>query len=98
MIKYYKLKKENEKLIKLLCNIRLITKGRLIYYDDNEKVYRPIKNTSKQDVYEGFTLIRELVKGNYVFLTDEEFIDEYLHGYLNVKINRKLGKYEDIED
>lgn len=67
---------ENEILIKLICEIRGLTKGKVISLQENN--YHPSKNLSKQEVYESFVKIQALVKGNFPFLSDEKFIEELL--------------------
>lgn len=63
-------------LIKLICEIRELTKGKVISVQENN--FHPTKNLTRQEVYESFVEIQSLVKGNYPFLSDEKFIEELL--------------------
>ena len=69
--------RENEKLRNLLYTIRNIAKGALIVNTDG--ILRPIKNTSRQEVYERMMKIRLLLKGNYVLKGNVEAINEILN-------------------
>lgn len=66
-----------EKLKELIIEIRNLTKPYIVWYDNQTKCYN-LKGCSKQEVYESFAKIRELVKGNYIFLKDENIIDKIL--------------------
>ena len=70
-------KRENEMLRNLLYTIRNIAKWALIV--NTNGIFRPIKNTSRQEVYERMMKIRLLLKGNYILKDNVETIDEILN-------------------
>ena len=70
-------KRENEMLKNLLYTIRNIAKWALIVKTDG--ILRPIKNTSRQEVYERMMKIRLLLKGNYILKDNVEAINEILN-------------------
>ena len=70
-------KEENDHLRHLLYQIRNIAKWALIVNTDG--ILRPIKNTSRQEVYERMMKIRLLLKGNYVLKGNVEAINEILN-------------------
>lgn len=70
-------KRENEMLRNLLYTIRNIAKWALIV--NTNGIFRPIKNTSRQEVYERMMKIRLLLKGNYILKDNVEAIDEILN-------------------
>lgn len=68
-----KQQKEIGLLRELLYMIRQETRYNTISFENN--YYRPIKNVTKQQIYESYNIIRTLVKGNYVLLDNREAID-----------------------
>lgn len=70
------LKEENIILKKLLYDIRRESKKYLLTY--NEPYFKPIKNTTKQEVYKSYDKIKNMVMGQYELITDENAIDEII--------------------
>lgn len=70
------LKEENEILKNLLYKIR--RESRKCSLCRENLYYRPLKNTTKQDVYNSYVKIKEMVMGDYEFLIDEMAIDEII--------------------
>jgi tRNA uridine 5-carbamoylmethylation protein Kti12 len=74
-----KLKAKNKKYEEIICRIRNLSSGVVSYDIVNGKKYLgPRKNFSKQRLYEQFLNIEEILKGNYIFLSNEEFLKELL--------------------
>ena len=76
---------EEEKEIEILENlfkeIREITMKYIICIDSEDKnILRPVKNTTKQDIYKAFNEIKFKLKGEYIFKSSEEVIKELLKG------------------
>ena len=72
-----KLRGELEKEKQLIFSIRNEVKDKLVV-KDSDKEYRPCKNLTKQEVYKSFYTINLLLKGNYIFKSNETFIKELL--------------------
>lgn len=76
LIAYNQEKEKNKVLANLIFKLRSITKNKVLVRE-NENL-SPRKNLTKQEVYESFLQINHLLKGNYVFLEDEKFLEELL--------------------
>lgn len=68
--------KEIENLKSFICKIRNELKGNIITFDGKD--YAPAKNLTKQEVYESYVKLITLLKSNYVFKENEDFIKELL--------------------
>ena len=73
---YKQQQKEIEKLKEIIIAIRHELKGNVITKDGNN--YAPVKNLTKQEVYESYVKLITLLKANYVFKEDEDVIKELL--------------------
>ena len=74
-----KQQKENKILTKLLYEIRNETRGLLLSeIEESSQEYRPIKGTTKQDVYKSYMKIKKFLKGQYVLLSNESAIDDLI--------------------
>lgn len=79
-----KQQKENENLKKLLCEIRNETKNLFLSkievtphaYAPME--YRPIKGTTKQDIYRSFKCIKDLVLGQFYCVDNRVAIERII--------------------
>lgn len=72
---------ENEKLKKLLYEIRTETQRCDLTENNYDSIvynYKPIRNTTKQDVYKSYMRIKKIVNGQYYCLTNEKAIDELI--------------------
>lgn len=72
----YNQQKEIENLKSFICKIRNELKGNIITFDGKD--YAPAKNLTKQEVYESYVKLITLLKSNYVFKENEDFIKELL--------------------
>lgn len=70
------LKTENDVLRNLLYKIRRESRKCDLTCDD--LIYRPIRNTTKQEVYESYKKIKNMIMGEYEFLSNENAIDEII--------------------
>ena len=71
------IKHKEQELEKLIIEIRNLTKPYIVWFDNATQNYN-LKGCSKQEVYESFAKIRQLVKGDYIFLEDDKVIDKIL--------------------
>lgn len=72
---------ENEKLKKLLYEIRTETQRCDLTENNYDSIvynYKPIRNTTKQDVYKSYMKIKKFLKGQYVLLSNESAIDDLI--------------------
>ena len=72
---------ENEKLKKLLYEIRTETQRCDLTENNYDSIicnYKPIRNTTKQDVYKSYMKIKKFLKGQYVLLSNETAIDDLI--------------------
>lgn len=73
------LKEENNILKKLLYKIRSESKKCDLYSDELfGQYYRPIRNTTKQEVYNSYVRIQEMVLGQFTYLNNENAINEII--------------------
>lgn len=76
------MKKEKEKSKKyeeLICQVRNLSSGVVSYDIINGKKYLgPRKNFSKQRLYEQFLNIKLILKGDYIFLSNEEYLHQLI--------------------
>ena len=75
---YNKEKEKNEKLEKIVRIIRNKLKYKVIIEENG--IYKPCKNLSKQEVYKDYEEINELLKANYCLMDNETAIKEILKG------------------
>ena len=76
---YEKEKEKNKKYEEIICRVRNLSNG-VVSYDivEGKKYLGPRKNFSKQRLYEQFLNIELILKGNYIFLSNEEFLKELI--------------------
>lgn len=73
------LKEETIILKKLLYKIRSESRECNLYNEELfGKYYKPIHNTTKQEVYNSYAKIKEMVLGQYEFLSNENAIDKII--------------------
>lgn len=71
------LKEDNKKYKELIIKLRNLSSGVVSYEIINgKKYYGPRKNFSKQRLYEQFLQIKLLLKSNYIFLSNEDYLKE----------------------
>lgn len=70
---YNQEKEKNKVLTNLIFKLRNIVKYKVIIREND--YLRPCKNLTKQEVYESFLEINLLLKGNYAFLENREFLE-----------------------
>ncbi len=73
---YNKEKEKNKQLEKIIRIIRNKLKYKVIIEEDG--IYKPCKNLSKQEVYKDYEEIIELLKADYCFMDNETAIKEIL--------------------
>lgn len=78
---YNKEKEKNNKLTSLIYRIRNELRKLLISYDG--EYYRPIKNTTKQEIYKSYFKLRTMLKGEYCFKDNETALKELLEDIEN---------------
>ena len=72
---------ENEKLRKLLYEIRTETQRCDLTENNYDSIvynYRPIKGTTKNDIYKSYMKIKKFLKGQYALLSNESAIDDLI--------------------
>lgn len=76
-----KQQKEIEELEKIICTVRNLSYGVICYDEINGKKYlSPRKNFTKQELYKNHLKIQLLLKSNFIFLNNEDFIKELKGG------------------
>ena len=78
---YNKEKEKNNKLTSLIYRLRNELRKLLISYDG--EYYRPIKNTTKQEIYKSYFKLRTMLKGEYCFKDNETALKELLEDIEN---------------
>lgn len=73
---YKKEKEKNEKLKTLLYQIRNELRWKVIIQEDG--IYKPCKNLTKQQIYESYVKLNLMLKANYIFKNNEKAIEELL--------------------
>lgn len=69
--------KQNKKYTELIIKLRNLSSG-VVSYDiiNGKKYYGPRKNFSKQRLYEQFLKMKLLLKSEYIFLSNEDYLKE----------------------
>lgn len=72
-----KLRNQNKKYSELIIKLRNLSSG-VVSYDivNGKKYYGPRKNFSKQRLYEQFLKMKLLLKSEYIFLSNEDYLKE----------------------
>lgn len=74
-------REENEKLKKIIYEIRTETQRCNLTENNYDSIvcnYRPIKGTSKNDIYKSYMRIKKFLKGQYILLSNESAIDDLI--------------------
>lgn len=72
-----KLRTQNKKYSELIIKLRNLSSGVVSYEIINgKKYYGPRKNFSKQRLYEKFLKMKLLLKSEYIFLSNEDYLKE----------------------
>lgn len=72
-----KLRTQNKKYSELIIKLRNLSSGVVSYEIINgKKYYGPRKNFSKQKLYEQFLKMKLLLKSEYIFLSNEDYLKE----------------------
>lgn len=72
-----KLRIQNKKYSELIIKLRNLSSGVVSYEIINgKKYYGPRKNFSKQRLYEQFLKMKLLLKSEYIFLSNEDYLKE----------------------
>lgn len=72
-----KLRNQNKKYTELIIKLRNLSSGVVSYEIINgKKYYGPRKNFSKQRLYEQFLKMKLLLKSEYIFLSNEDYLKE----------------------
>ena len=86
-----KQQKENEILRKLFCEIRNESKDKFLSKIEVTKEafapmeYRPIKGTTKQDIYRSFKCIKDLVLGQFYTVDNKAAIAKIIYDKINME-------------